>query len=414
MIHINRRKRLHRDNTETRRSYSSTSRKTGQTARDAWAGKGICIVRGFLTVMLLFLVSQGLLWAGSQGESPSHAQETGTASHPEPGQLNPDSLDELLSRLDVISGSAKDLPVQNTRLSVVASTTILGDVVRQVAGEAADVHVIMPLGQNPHSYEPTPRELARISNAHVVFVNGFGLEEQLETLIQGVTPGPVVSVSSWINALETEDDHDREDDGEHQGEENDHEDTPDQDADDHHGVDPHVWFSPRNVMSWVDVIREVLIAADPARAQQYRNNARIYREKLAALDQEILNAIEGIPRERRLLVTGHDLFGYFARDYGFQVVGAIIPSVSDQAEPSPRLLSELVHLLEDSQVPAIFVGGTESQALQNLAQALSKETQGTVRVMPTLTGSLSPPGQPGDSYLSYVRYNIAQIVQGLR
>jgi ABC-type Zn uptake system ZnuABC Zn-binding protein ZnuA len=114
------------------------------------------------------------------------------------------------------------------------------------------------------------------------------------------------------------------------------------------------------------------------------------------------------------LVTGHGIFGYFARDYGFEVVGAIIPSVSDQGEPSPRQLAQLAHLLEEQEVPAIFVGGTESQALQNLATALSKELQGRVRVMSTLTGSLNPPGQPGDSYLSYVRYNMEQILEGLR
>lgn len=331
--------------------------------------------RRFITSAVLCLIC-GLLWAGSASETHNnHADEDHETTIPH--------IDKLV--------------YADERLNLVATTNILGDVVSNIIGSEADLIVIMPVGQNPHSYTPTPTNLKALETADIVLTNGFGLEEGLLANIDHVTKGMVVSVSAGIDLYEG-DDHAEDDHAGHA----------------HADGNPHVWTDPGNVLIWISNLVEVLSAADPSRGDIYRQNADTYRTAVEQLDREIRENIAPIPPERRKLVTDHEVFTYFAEAYGFETVGAIVPGASDQAEPSPKEVAMLVNTIQREQVHTIFVGRTSSRGLSSLARSIGSEVGWDVRILPTLTGSLAPKGEAGDSYLSYMRFNVNQIVSGLQ
>ena len=280
------------------------------------------------------------------------------------------------------------------RLSVVASTSIVGDVVANVGREAIDLIVLIGSGQDPHSYEPTPRALKDVEEADLVFVNGLYLEEGLLEAIQDTVSMPVVAVSAGIAPLEL------------QGE--------DEHAEEHlRGEDPHFWMDPNNVIVWVENIRHVLSEADPGSRKAFKANADGYIEKLEELDAYIRERVQRIPENARKLVTDHHVLGYFAEEYGFQVIGAVLPNVSTSAEASAGQMAELIELLRREGVTVIFVGSTAGQGLQKLADAVAGELGENVSILPIMTGSLAPQGTRGDTYLEYLEHNVDQIVLGL-
>jgi ABC-type Zn uptake system ZnuABC Zn-binding protein ZnuA len=289
--------------------------------------------------------------------------------------------------------------VAGERLSVIASTSIVGDVVENVGGEAIDLTVVIGFGQDPHSYAPTPRALKTVEDAHLVFVNGLGLEEGLMDAVESLASVPVIAVSTGIEPMVFQSRHG------HEGIEEAH--------DAHGGGDPHFWMNPANVMVWVENIERALSQADPARRAVYEANARAYIAKLEKLDAEIRRLIEAIPKRKRKLVVDHHVLSYFADEYGFEVIGALLGSISTSSDASAGETAKLVELLREQQVATIFVGSTAGQGLQRLADAVAGELGREVTILPIMTGSLAPPGQRGDTYLDYMEYNVSQIVSGL-
>jgi len=283
------------------------------------------------------------------------------------------------------------------KLNVAATTNIIGDVVANVGGEAIDLTVLIEIGQDPHSFEPTPQDLAAIEDADLVFVNGLDLEEVLVDAIENVASGAVAPVSAGIEPLDK-----AEEGGEH-AEEEDH----------NHAADPHFWVDPNNVIVWVENIARALSDADPANQAVYQRNAENYLDDLRALDDYIRAQVSRVPEGQRKLVTDHGLYGYFAEEYGFEIIGTVIPSFTSTAGASAGDVARLVGLVKETGVPAVFVGATASQGTRSLAEALAEEVGSEVRVLPLLSGSLAPAGEPGDTYLGYMRYNIDQIISGL-
>lgn len=291
-------------------------------------------------------------------------------------------------------------------LRVVATTSIIGDVAARVGGEAIELTTLMGPDQDPHSYEPTPQEMATVSQAHVILVNGWNLEEALvHDLVTIAGAVPIVPVSAHIEPLafgggEYEGEH-REGGQEH-GE-----------NDRHDGTDPHVWFSIRNVEQWVDNIKHTLGTLDPANTEAYANNAETYLAELAELDAYAKGQLSSIPPGSRFLVTNHDAFGYLAHDYGLQVLGTVIPAASTLAEPSASDLAELIEEMEERDICTIFA---ETSVSDRLAQTVAAELQGCdeVRVVPLYTGALGPVGGGADSYVGMYRSNVDAIVEGLR
>ena len=346
---------------------------------------------------------------------------------------------------------------EGSRLQVVASTNIIADVVAKVGGDSIDIFSLIPIGADPHSFEPTPRDLVLLNGAHVIFVNGLGLEEQVEPIIDSLdSEGVVVSVNTGVDTsklgdeIHEDDEHSdeiHEDDDEHSDEihedgdehsdeiheddehsdeiheddehsdeiheeehEGDHEDREgDEDHHHHEGADPHTWFSIHAVEQWVENIEHVLRALDPANAAIYTANAQAYLVELEALAEEVEALLTALPVEKRKLVTDHDSFGYFAAAYDFDVVGTVIPSFSTLASPSAGELAKLQDQIEEEGVQAIFVGTTITP---DIAQQLAADTG--IQVVILYTGSLSDEGGPAASYVDFMRYNVTAIVNALK
>ena len=287
------------------------------------------------------------------------------------------------------------------KLKVVATTTIVGDAVAQVGGDDIDLSVLLPAGTDPHSFTPTPQDVAKVEQADVIFANGAGLEVFLDDLIESAgASDKVVHVSEGIDLL-TFGSHEHEHEGEeheHEGEEHDHE-----------GGDPHTWVDPNNVMVWVTNIEQKLSEADPANASVYAAGAKAYTTELKTLDAWIREQVAQIPVADRKLVTDHMLFGYFAEEYGFEQTGALIPGYSTLAEPSAKELAEIEDAIRELGVKAVFVGNTVNPAL---AQRVANDT-GTQLVF-VYSGSLSDPDGDAPSYLEYIRYNVSAFVEALK
>lgn len=277
-------------------------------------------------------------------------------------------------------------PSTDGGLAIVATTSLIGDAARQVGGSRVDVRVLLPLGADPHAYEPRPQDMAALTDADLVLVNGFGLEETLEPLLENAKN--IVVVSEGIEALPFE--------GEHESEEE-------------HGLDPHVWQDPNNVLVWARNIADAFAQADPAHADEYAANAEKYIAELTALDAWIKEQVAQIPQANRKLVTEHATFGYFAARYGFEQVGAIIPSVSTGASPSAQELAALEDAIRASGAKAVFVGSTVGP---DLSRRVAEDTG--VRLVFLFTDSLSPVGGGAETYLAMMRHNVSAMVEALK
>jgi ABC-type Zn uptake system ZnuABC Zn-binding protein ZnuA len=303
--------------------------------------------------------------------------------------------------------SAADLD-NGRRLQVIATTSIAADLVAAVAGPDAVVTPLLPLGADPHTFEPTPQDMRAISQADVVLINGLGLEEFLETSLAGaIGSATFVSLSEGIEPrllADSEDDVHDDEDGENH--ENDDQDHP---GDHDHAIDPHVWLDPLLMIQWTENASAVLSALDPNHAAGYRQRSQEQENALRALHDWITEQVRLIPEEYRLLVTDHDELGYFAERYGFRVVGAVIPSFSTAAEPSAQELAALQRAIQGLGVRAVFVGTTVDP---NTVNAIVQDTG--IRLVPIYTASLSPPGGPASDYRSMMEYNVAAIAEALR
>jgi len=301
---------------------------------------------------------------------------------------------DLLSAVYVFgSGHGESSPGTDVtgRLNVVASTSIIGDVVANIGGDAINLSVLIGVGQDPHSFEPTPATLASVESAQVIFTNGFGLEQNLIDIINATAKGVIEEVSKGIKPRGAE--------------ESDH---------DHGAFDPHVWFDPTKVLIWVDNIENALVKADPPNQSGYHSRAERYRQSLTELDSYIRSQTSSIPEKDKTLVTDHEVLGYFADEYGFKLIGTILPGVSAAADASTRHMSDLVDLLRKEGVSVIFIGSTAGNGVEKLAETLAGELKNEVKIVTLLTGSLSQQGEPGDSYINYMKYDADRIAGALR
>lgn len=276
------------------------------------------------------------------------------------------------------------------KLRVVTTTTFIGDVVRQIAENMIDLRVLLPTGADPHAYEPVPQDIAAISESDVTFINGFDFEQTLIPALAGLAGEvSVVTVSDGVMPLALSAVA-----GAHDGQGR---------------FDPHVFHNPLNVLVWARNIENALSAADPANAALYQANADLYRRYLQQLDAWTRGRVDDIPAGGRKLVTDHDTFAYFADHYGFELVGAVIPSISTVSEPSARELAALEDAIRRVNAKAIFVGNTVNASL---ARQVASDT-GTQLVF-VYSDSLSAPGEPGDTYLNLMKYNVNAIVGALK
>lgn len=285
--------------------------------------------------------------------------------------------------------------VSEGKLSVVVTTTIIGDVVSEVAGEHAVVRSLLPPGSDPHRFDPSPSEARAIADADIIYINGVGLDAFVLDLLPSASDGPmVVDLSQNLELIgfaTGEDDHEDEADHDHDG-----------------GMDPHVWMDPANVMIWVGDIAEALSAVDPGHADEYSTRSAAYLFELETLDAYIRSEVEMIPEDRRLLVTDHDSLGYFAARYGFEIVGFVVPGFSTLAQPSAQEMAALIDTIRATGVPVIFVDPSFNPAL---ADAVAKDAG--VEVVGLYTGSLTDGDGPASTYLALMQSNVRAIRENL-
>jgi len=268
-------------------------------------------------------------------------------------------------------------------LPVVATTTQIGDWARVVGGTDAHVSQILQPNTDPHEYEPRPADVEATAGATLVLENGDNLDRWMGKVVSEAGGKPtVVDLGAGVPVRRP---------GETSGPEASR-------------YDPHWWHDPRNAIAAVGEIRDALVAADPKDAQAYRRNAAAYIVRLRALDRTIAACFARVPAAERKLVTDHDAFGYFAARYGIQVVGAVIPSQTTQAQPSAGEIAKLLALIKRERVKAVF---PESSINPKLAQAIARETGASSRY--TLYGDTLGPGQ---TYLTMERANADAMVRG--
>jgi ABC-type Zn uptake system ZnuABC Zn-binding protein ZnuA len=291
----------------------------------------------------------------------------------------------------------------DSRLKVVATTNIVGDVVDQVGGDRIELTTLMGVGVDPHTFVPTPSHTAAIHDAHVVFASGAGLETNLDKMVKAAGGGAVrVDLSGELELLGFDDERDGE--GSRVDENSQEVAVPGQD---HGGVDPHVWFSVPNVIHWVTTIEDTLSAVDPANAEHYAVNAEHYTRTLDELDAWVLEQVATIPQANRTLVTSHTTFSYFAERYGLEQLDAIYP-VNPSSDPSAQEIAELEDAIQSHGVSAIFV---ESTVNPKLADQVARDTG--VALVPLYTGSLGGTGSGAESYVDLIRFDTDAIVSAL-
>ena len=269
---------------------------------------------------------------------------------------------------------------------VVVTTNILGDVVQQVVGDQVEVMVLMRPNSDPHSFEISAREGARILDADLVVSNGLGLEEGLQQHLDAAADAgvPMLSAGDVIEVL---------------------------DYAENGAPDPHFWTDPARMVDLVGALSEAVVEhVAGVDAAAVTAGASTYTAQLDALDAEMASAFSAIPEERRSLVTNHHVFGYLAERFGFEVVGAVIPGGSTLAAPSASDLRDLVEAIDEAGVSTIFA---ESSQPDRLVQVLADEAGIDVAVVELFTESLSEPGEGADSYLTMMRTNTERIATGL-
>jgi ABC-type Zn uptake system ZnuABC Zn-binding protein ZnuA len=296
----------------------------------------------------------------------------------------------------LVLASCSTLQVVGDGLKVAATTTLVGDVVRQVGGEHIALTVLLPVGADPHTFEPRPQDMAALSEAEVVFINGLGLEEALEPALEANVRGKVVSVSDGIEVLPFGAIH--EDKGHDEGEEN-----------GHAAGDPHTWSDPNNVIVWVRNIAAALVEVDPAHAADYQANAEAYIADLQALDDWVRQQTAQLPAGQRKLVTDHAVLGHFAEEYGFEQVGLVTPALSTNAAPSAQELAALEDAIRAQGVRAVFVGREVNPAT---SEQVANDTG--AKLVFIYSGSLGEPGSGAENYLEWMRYNVQAIVAALK
>ncbi len=273
------------------------------------------------------------------------------------------------------------------KLKVVATTTQIGDFARNVGGDRIDLTVLVSPNQDVHDFVLQPSQIRAVANADLILRNGLELDAFLDKAL-GNADGAVATLSDGVETHEATI-------GEESGS---------------HAADPHIWFSVANAKQMVANLRDALVSQDPDNATFYQDNASAYLGQLDALDAEIRDQVSSVPEACRKLVTNHDVLGYYATAYGFQLIGSVIPSTSSEAQASAADIAGIVQAIRDEHVPAIFA---EASINPDLIRQVGREAG--VTVVDDLYGdSLGPAGSDGATYLGMMRADTQKITQALK
>jgi zinc/manganese transport system substrate-binding protein len=303
-------------------------------------------------------------------------------------------------------------------LKVVASFSIIADLAKNVGADRVEITALVGPDGDAHVYQPRPSDAAALEGADVVLVNGLEFEGFMSRLIEtSGTKASVVGVSKGIEPLKNaEDEHEHHHEGEDAAEaghhEHDHENEAqaeaghdhDHEGHHHHGeFDPHAWQSIGNAKIYVKNIADAFCAADKAGCATYTANSEAYLAKLGELETEVKAAIDAIPAEKRTIITSHDAFGYFSRDYGLKFIAP--EGISTEAEASAADVAKLVDQVKEDKASAIFLENiTNPRLIEQIAAETGLTVGGTL-----YSDALSATDGPASTYLDMFRYNVNTI-----
>jgi manganese/zinc/iron transport system substrate-binding protein len=299
-------------------------------------------------------------------------------------------------RRTLLAGALALLPAaalaqSRTPFAVLATIAMIGDVVREIGGERTRVEVLMGPGVDPHLYKATREDVAKMLRADVVFYNGLALEGKMsDAFVRVARAGkPVYAVTELL---------------------------PEEELIEPEGADglydPHVWMDPRAWSAAAELIAEKLIAHDPAGEPVFRRNLAALKARIAALDAYAERAIATIPERQRVLVTAHDAFNYFARRYGIEVLG--IQGLSTESEAGVRRIQELVDVLVERRIPAVFAETSVSDRnVLALVEGAAARGHRVVVGGALFSDAMGDPGTYEGTYVGMIDHNVTTIVRAL-
>ena len=313
--------------------------------------------------------------------------------------------------ISVVQDSGTEVTItaedSDKNLAVLATTPMLGEFVKKVAGENIEVQVLMPYAVDPHHFEPSPQDVKKINEADLVFYVGLQYETaSLRKLLENsVESGQVlIEIGSKVNPIEFgNDDHDKHDDHDDKDK---HDDEDKHDDHDHGIFDPHFWFDPNRVALAVGAIKNELINIDPENKNDYESSANNYLDKLKALDGQIATLIETIPSDNRKIITTHESLGYLENRYGVEVLVTIIPSVTTEDGVTPKQLVKVIEEIKEHEIKVLFL---ESESLTKSAEIIAAETN-----IKLVSGLWVETLKINQSYIDFLKTNVDLIVENLK
>lgn len=274
------------------------------------------------------------------------------------------------------------------KLKVLATFSILADMVSNVGGDRVEVTALVGPNSDGHVYSPAPADARKVADARVVITNGLGFEGWMGRLLKasGTKAQPVVATKG-VKVRKQAGGHSH--------------------GHSHGQTDAHAWQSVANAKIYVGNIRDALIAADPAGKAAYTANAAAYVEKLDALDKEVRDAVAGIPKDRRRIITSHDAFGYFQQAYGIEFIAP--QGVSTESEASAKDVARIITQIKRQKIPAVFLENvTDPRLIQRIAQESGARVGGKL-----YSDALTDAKGDAPTYIDMIRHNIKQIASAL-
>lgn len=295
------------------------------------------------------------------------------------------------------------------QINVLATTPMLGEYVKQVAGDNINVDILMPYSADPHHFEPSPQDVTKIESADLVFYVGLKYETApLLKLLENSSNSKqaLIEIGEKINPIEFEEDGHDEHEGHGHDEDKDEHEGHGHEGHDHGVYDPHFWFDPTRVALAVDAIKVELINIDPENKDSYETSANNYKEKLTDLDVETKNLIATIPSDQRIFITTHEALGYLEARYDLEVKATIIPSITTEDTATPKQLVEVIEEIKEHEIKVLFM---ESESPTKAAEVIAQETGITL-----VSGLWVETLQEGQSYVDFMKSNVNIIVENLK
>lgn len=275
----------------------------------------------------------------------------------------------------------------NDKLKIVATYSIIADMTENIVGDKAEVYSMVPVGTDPHMYDPLPKDTSTVADADLIFYNGLNLETGkgwFQDLLKVTNKEEAAfAVSDEVTPMYLSE----------KGKET--------------QVDPHAWLDIQNAIKYVDMITERVIEKDPDNKDYYLKNQSEYVKELTELDQYAKEAVEAIPQEKRILVTSEGAFKYFSKAYGFE--SAFIWEINTDSQGTPEQMKRIINIINDNHVPALFL---ETSVNPKTMETISSET-GVPIHSKIFTDSLAKKGEEGDTYIKMIKWNIDKVIEGL-